>query len=173
MRTPSRVVPVILGAILLAACSGDGSGSSTSIPPMSTAVSPSASTHAAEPVEAADFDPASFDSSAAVDNEWFPLTPGTQFVYRGSSLDDGKPLSHAVVFTVSDMVKEVNGVQAVVIWDRDYTEGELVEEEISSRRTTMGTFGTWGSIRRSSRTGSSTSRLAGSPARRERRRASR
>ena len=36
-----------------------------------------------------------------------------------------------MVFTVSDMVKEVNGVQAVVIWDRDYTEGELVEEEIA------------------------------------------
>ena len=131
MRTPGRVVPLVMGAVLLAACSGDGSGSSTSTPPASPAASLSASTAATEPVAAEDFDPASFDSSAAVDNEWFPLTPGTQFVYRGSSLDDGEPLSHAVVFTVSDMVKTVNGVQAVVIWDRDYTEGELVEEEIA------------------------------------------
>lgn len=134
MKVTSGVAPLILGAILLAACSGDGSGSSTSTPPAPTETatgSPSASATSSEPVEAADFDPANFDPSTAVDNEWFPLTPGTQFVYRGSSLDDGEPLSHEVVFTVSDMVKEVAGVQVVVIWDRDYTEGELVEEEIA------------------------------------------
>lgn len=131
-KMTSRVAPLILGAILLAACSGDGSGSSTSTPPAPTETgSPSATATSSEPVEAADFDPANFDPSAAVDNEWFPLTPGTQFVYRGSSLDEGKPLSHEVVFTVSDMVKEVAGVRVVVIWDRDYTEGELVEEEIA------------------------------------------
>lgn len=131
MKLTSRGVPLILGAVLLAACSEDGSGSSTSTPPAPAETTTSGSPTASEPVEAGDFDPAIFDTSTVVDNEWFPLTPGTQYVYRGSSLDDGEPLSHEVVFTVSDMVKEVAGVQVVVIWDRDYTEGELVEEEIA------------------------------------------
>jgi hypothetical protein len=135
MSAPSRVVPLFLVAILLGACTGDGSGSPTSTSSAATetttTASPSGSATPLEPVAANDFDPGNFDPTAVVDNEWFPLTPGTQFVYLGSSLDDGERLRHKVVFTVSDMVKVVAGVRAVVIWDRDYTDGELVEAEVA------------------------------------------
>ncbi|MGH3342736.1 MAG: hypothetical protein ACRDPK_07620 [Carbonactinosporaceae bacterium] len=88
-------------------------------------------THGREEISAGDFDPATFDDSTTVDNRWFPLTPGTQFAYEGASSEDGKRLAHRVVFTVTDLTKVIDGVRAVVAWDRDYTEGELVETEIA------------------------------------------
>ena len=73
------------------------------------------------------FDPARFDGSATVDNRWLPFEPGMQFVFTGHSKDGRKRL----IFTVTDLVKTVAGVRNVVIWDRDYTEGELVEAELA------------------------------------------
>jgi hypothetical protein len=120
---------------LLTSCDGGGSGSSAPASSLPAGTAPSVSSPGPEesstPLKASDFDPADFEPAAAIDNEWFPLTPGTQFIYEGSSLDDGDRLTHRVVFSVSDMTKEVAGVQVVVIWDRDYTEGELVEAEIA------------------------------------------
>ncbi|MDQ3659660.1 MAG: hypothetical protein M3454_01090 [Actinomycetota bacterium] len=78
-----------------------------------------------------DFDPANFDEPTEIDNEWFPLKPGTQFVLKGSVTDDGRRIPHRVVFTVTDFTKVINGIRTVVLWDRDYTEGELVEEELA------------------------------------------
>ncbi len=127
------LAPLVCVAVL-GACSQGGSGSTTPAPSGTAQAAPSPTTTSPEPhvdVKASDFDPANFDPSTAVDNRWFPLTPGTQFVYRGSSLEDGERLTHKVVFTVSDMTKEVAGVRVVVIWDRDYTEGELVEAEVA------------------------------------------
>jgi hypothetical protein len=78
-------------------------------------------------IAAKDFDAADFDHSATIDNKWLPYEPGTQFVFEGSSSDGKKRL----IFTVTDLVKEVGGVRNVVIWDRDYTDGELVEAELA------------------------------------------
>jgi hypothetical protein len=73
------------------------------------------------------FDPAKFGRSEVVDNRWLPLKPGTEFVYEGTSVDGKKRL----VFTVTDLVKVIGGIRNAVIWDRDYTDGELVEAEIA------------------------------------------
>ncbi len=35
------------------------------------------------------------------------------------------------MFTVTDLTKVVNGVRAVVVWDRDYASGELQETELA------------------------------------------
>jgi hypothetical protein len=48
-------------------------------------------------------------------------------VFTGSSADGKKRL----IFTITDLVKVVGGVRNVVIWDRDYTDGELVEAELA------------------------------------------
>jgi hypothetical protein len=79
--------------------------------------------------EAFDYD--NFDRSTEIDNEWFPLEPGTQFVYQGSTFEGGRRAPHRVVFTVTDLTKVVDGVRTVVAWDRDYSEGELVETELA------------------------------------------
>jgi hypothetical protein len=73
------------------------------------------------------FDPADFTRSATIDNRWLPLVPGTEYIYAGSSADGKKRL----VFTVTDLVKIAAGVRNVVVWDRDYTGGELVEAELA------------------------------------------
>jgi hypothetical protein len=73
------------------------------------------------------FDPHDFNHSATVDNNWLPLKPGTRLVYTGSSSDGKKRLD----FIVTDLVKVVGGVRNVVVWDRDYTDGGLVEAELA------------------------------------------
>ena len=56
---------------------------------------------AAEPA----FDPTNF-SGHAIDNTWFPLTPGTTLVYKGTK--DGKNATD--VFHVTQRTRAVDGV---------------------------------------------------------------
>jgi hypothetical protein len=83
-------------------------------------------------ITAGDFDPSLFDeTSTTIDNEWTPFTPGRRFVWRGWTEEQkGKRVPHRIVFTVTDMTKMINGVNAVVGWDRDYSAGKLVESEL-------------------------------------------
>lgn len=78
------------------------------------------------------FNPANFTDSTTIDNPWFPLQPGTQWTYQGyTQEEDGTNVPHRIVFTVTDLTKEINGVQTVVIWERDYSNDELVEAEVA------------------------------------------
>src|SRR3954467_1024453 len=58
-----------------------------------------------------------------VDNPWFPLVPGTTFVYRG--VKDGK--SARDVFTVAHATKTIQGVRCTAVQDRLYLAGRLEE----------------------------------------------
>jgi hypothetical protein len=95
--------------------------------------SPEATT-AAVPAEvtAQDYDPSFFDdSSYVIDNQWFPLQPGTQYVYVGATLEGNERVRHRVVFTVTDLTKVIDGVRTLIVWDRDYNGDELVETELA------------------------------------------
>lgn len=86
---------------------------------------------AAGPPFPVNFDPSIFDdSSATIDNEWWPLKPGTQLTFEGSAFEEGEKIRRRVVFTVTDLTKEIAGVRALVGWDRDYNNGELTESEL-------------------------------------------
>jgi|SRR5581483_7616504 len=65
--------------------------------------------------------------SIVVDNKFLPLVPGQQYTLTGTTTG-GK---HEVVFTVTDVTKWVNHVRTVVIWDRDFQDGALAEEELA------------------------------------------
>lgn len=67
--------------------------------------------------------PAAADFSPRVTNAWFPLTPGTTLVYRGSK--DGKAARD--VFAVSRQTTVINGVRCAVVHDRLYLDGQLHE----------------------------------------------
>jgi hypothetical protein len=82
-------------------------------------------------ITAEDFDPKDFSDPTTIDNAWFPLIPGTQFVYEGQTVEDGERTPHRVVFTVTDLTKVVNGIRTLVIWDRDYSAGQLEETELA------------------------------------------
>lgn len=80
-----------------------------------------------------DFDIKNFDpaSSTIINNEWFPMKPGTQFVYEGVTDEGGKSVPHKTIFTITDLTKVIEGVRTVVIWDQDLNEGQLVEAELA------------------------------------------
>jgi hypothetical protein len=61
--------------------------------------------------------------SAHVDNPWFPLRPGTVFVYRG--VKDGKAARDVV--TVRRETKTIDGAPCAVVDDRLYLDGKLEE----------------------------------------------
>lgn len=60
---------------------------------------------------------------AHVDNPWFPLHPGTTYVYRG--VKDGQPSRD--VFAVTSATKTIEGIRCTVVRDRLYLQGRLHE----------------------------------------------
>jgi hypothetical protein len=78
-----------------------------------------------------DFDHRRFANPLQVDNRWWPLQPGTEFVYQGTAIDGERRIRRQVVVTVSDLIKVVDGVPAMVLWERDYNSDELVEAELA------------------------------------------
>src|SRR3989304_782375 len=56
-----------------------------------------------------ELDPSNFDNSTVIDNEWWPLTPGTRLVYEGVSVENGEKVPHSVEETVTDLTKVING----------------------------------------------------------------
>lgn len=78
------------------------------------------------------FDAASFARPTTIDNPWMPLAPGTRFVYEGTTVeDDGTAVPHRIEINVTDLTKVIGGVRALVTWDLDYSDGELVEAELA------------------------------------------
>jgi hypothetical protein len=120
-RSRIGVLAVSMAVFGASACTDDGPT------PASVAPTSSLPTVASD----ADFDPANFNNSTEVTNPWFPLVPGTRFTWRGHATEDGRRVRRAVVFTVTDLTKVVNGVRTIVAWDRDYNEGQLEEVELA------------------------------------------
>lgn len=63
-------------------------------------------------------------SSINVNHTFLPVSPGTTFTLSGAP---GRKL----VFTATELTKLVNGVRTHVLWNRDYEEGALVEEQLA------------------------------------------
>src|SRR5262245_58703937 len=76
------------------------------------------------------FNPKNFSHPLQIDNPWSPLTPGTQYALTGETVVGPGILPHEVVFTVSDVVKPIAGIETRVLWDRDFDNGALAESEI-------------------------------------------
>jgi hypothetical protein len=124
---PHRIHLAIAALLLVfsaSACAGAGSGSRTD-----ETSERNQSGHLST-VGAKDFDSSNFDDSTTVDNKWFPLEPGAYSEFEGSAIDDGERITRRVVTIVTDLTKEINGVNSVIVWERDYNNGQLVEAEL-------------------------------------------
>jgi hypothetical protein len=120
-RRVSATASLLCVSLLLAACGEDDQQSEQA----------NVNTKARTATEK-DFDPKrSFSESAQVDNKWHPLVPGTQFVYEGRSNRGLGRLPHRVIFTVTGLTKKIDGVDAVVLYDRDINRGKQLEAEIT------------------------------------------
>jgi hypothetical protein len=73
-----------------------------------------------------------FPARPKIDNRWLPLVPGTNTVLRGSvQADDGTLHRHSIVATVTDLTKTINGVRTLVVFERDFDDGQLQESELA------------------------------------------
>jgi len=145
----------LLAGALLAGCGGGGSpgpGSSpvTSPPPASSSAVPASSTGpaaASAPATATSTPSAAaspgrvgsaaqpaggpFSTPLAITNPLFPLAVGSQFAYEGKIVDSDGSHEHSVIFTVTDLVKHVDGTETVVALDQDYLAGTMQEQELA------------------------------------------
>jgi hypothetical protein len=85
-------------------------------------ITPAAASKGASTTASIEFDPDDFVDE--IDNEFFPLEPGTTMFYEGVS--DGVPTSD--IFEVTHDTKVILGVRTTVVHDRAFEEGVLVEE---------------------------------------------
>ena len=148
------VVPACSLALAATACGGARSGTVPVVPeenaatPSTTSAatatsrpvsSPSSATTTGTPAPSArprevadrDFDPARFTAPTRITNPYFPLEPGTQWVWKGHAYDDGDRVTRKITMTVTDLTKVVNGVRTVVGYDQDATGGETEEVELT------------------------------------------
>lgn len=78
--------------------------------------------HSQQPAQPAPIPPAS-SFTTRIDNPWFPLRPGSRYVYTG--VKDGEPSRDVV--TVTHETKTIEGVSCVVVHDRLFRRGRLSE----------------------------------------------
>jgi hypothetical protein len=108
-----KALPVLIGLVMaLVLMSGCGSSSSAgggAKPTSGKSYAPS-------------IDPAGFTTE--VDNKYFPLEPGTTFVYKGETED----ASEGDTVRVTSATKKIMGVECVVVEDRVTEDGELTEK---------------------------------------------
>lgn len=144
MRESIRKAPVALSLLLtfvISACGNTATSTPMSQPPATSIINANEADES-EPslTEEAVIDPelsrpdirqSKFDNSTKIDNKYFPMTPGTKFVFEGVTEEAGNTYEHSIVYYVTDLTKEIMGIQTVVAWILDFNNGELVEAEIA------------------------------------------
>src|SRR6266542_5048057 len=124
LAAAAMVLPLVLGACHLGTGGSAAARSSAPSTGPPTTLSP-------DSVTEKDFDRGNFPAAPEVDNRWYPLTPGTQYVFEGRSNRGRGVLPHQVLTTVTDLSKVIDGVRAVVLWDQDINAGRLEESELA------------------------------------------
>ena len=111
MRSKAIIVCAGLAAGILSACGGGDEDASP--------------TQSGPGLNPADF-------QTAIDNPLHPLTPGDEWTYEGEEVDPdtGESFTTRVEVAVLSETDTVAGVEVVVVRDRAFEDGELVEETL-------------------------------------------
>jgi hypothetical protein len=109
------ILAIVLSLAPAAACGGGDDSGTTPAEPAETALP-----QGSEPVE---LDPADF--VAAIDNPYWPMAPGTKWVYRET---DEEGNEQRVEVTVTDETKNILGIEATVVHDVVSENGRLIED---------------------------------------------
>jgi hypothetical protein len=118
----AAALALVAGLVAIAACGPDRTAEQNRA--ADGAVVPFAPEVAERPASdySPDIDPSNFVKE--VDNPYFPLEPGTKLVYEGRS-EEG---TERVEVTVLRETRRVMGVECVVLRDRVWLNGELIED---------------------------------------------
>jgi hypothetical protein len=106
------LIAILLLAAVAAACGGDSKSSKET--PASTLPQGS---------EQVELDPADF--TATIDNPYWPMVPGSRWVYREVDVEGGRK---RVEVTVAKKTKMIMGIEARVVHDVVTEDGDLVED---------------------------------------------
>lgn len=121
----SRAVALLLCLVALTGCGAEDPTRSTDEPGAAT-TSEGAGSDLPQSDEPTEMDPADF--TADVTNPWFPLEPGTRWIYRETT-EDGEVVQ--VVVTATSVTREIaNGVTARVVRDTVTLDGEIIEDTL-------------------------------------------
>lgn len=71
------------------------------------------------------FDPANFVDPTLSTNPFHPLKPGTQWVYSGSTEVGSRVVPHGIVVTITDVIREIDGVPTVAMFSESTDSGEI------------------------------------------------
>jgi hypothetical protein len=107
-RRPRIAAAVVAAALALGACGSSEEPSRPQLP---------------QGAERVRIDPADF--TARIDNPWWPMSPGSSWIYRET---DSEGAVQRVEVTVTDRTKRVNGIEARVVHDVVTERGRLVED---------------------------------------------
>ena len=118
---PKLITSVTFAALLAGGCTSGGSSPAATPTGAVTATSTPAGTTIIQSPYHVTLHPADF--SASVTNPWFPLKPGTTYIYRGTK--DKKQLRD--IFVVTNQTAVIDGVSCVVVSDKGYLNGILSE----------------------------------------------
>jgi hypothetical protein len=76
------------------------------------------------------FDPGNFVDPLTSTNRYYPLRPGTQWVRQGTTEVGSREVPHQVISTMTDVIREIDGVPAVAMLDQDTDAGEIAEASV-------------------------------------------
>jgi hypothetical protein len=129
------VVAALCSSVLISACGGGGSATSTSTSASQTGTSssPTGTSATQKPGKNAtqgSFDPKNFGDPTTRASQFMPLQPGTQWVRQGFVNVGHRRLPHQVVTTVTDVSKQIDGVRTVAVVDQDTNGGQIAEQSI-------------------------------------------
>ena len=129
MKRITLVSTILLGALVMFAASCGGSSASSSsgnsgghAKGSSNGSAPTTQENTVQASYSPSINPSDF--TATIDNNYFPLKPGTTFVYKGKT----KNATERDVMSVTHSTKQIVGVKCVVVDDRIWAHGKLGEK---------------------------------------------
>ena len=119
----ARLLGLALAALVAAACGGGSSGATSTTASSTAALSSASSLAPIHGTYAPKIDPSNFVT--AIDNPYFPLKPGTTFLYKGVHENGKTPQTDQMV--VTHQTKVILGVTSVVVRDTVSSHGKPIE----------------------------------------------
>jgi hypothetical protein len=122
---------VAAATLICAGCASNANAPSATNPPNSPAPDSPPASPLATPKLPTGADPVSLDPtnfSADITNPYWPMKPGTRWIYRG--VEEGKSAEDIVVVVTTSTKKLANGITARQVRDTARSEGQIIEDTV-------------------------------------------